>query len=121
MLVHPGLPPDDKPPFPPPRHACSFGEIAKQSTTLLLPANTSDPASMVASALSIYKQVSASGGPTSPSSGGGAKQQAAQGGRQQDVSSRPAAAAAPAAAPQAAREEPVPPRTPRFSLQHALQ
>ncbi|EFN52198.1 hypothetical protein CHLNCDRAFT_8146, partial [Chlorella variabilis] len=39
----------------------SFGEIAKQGTTMLLPAATHDPASMVASALSIYKQVAAAG------------------------------------------------------------
>ncbi|KAL4434785.1 hypothetical protein ABPG77_005312 [Micractinium sp. CCAP 211/92] len=39
----------------------NFGAIAKAGTTMLLPAATHDPASMVASALSIYKQVSGSG------------------------------------------------------------
>jgi hypothetical protein len=35
----------------------AFGNIAKESTTMLLPNNTSDPAAMVAQALSIYKGI----------------------------------------------------------------
>lgn len=36
----------------------AFKEIAKESTTMLLPSQVNDPASMVATALSIYKQAS---------------------------------------------------------------
>ena len=36
----------------------AFGSIAKAGTTLMLPANSNDPASMVAQALSIYNNVS---------------------------------------------------------------
>ncbi|KAF0688547.1 Aste57867_19837 [Aphanomyces stellatus] len=35
----------------------AFGNVAKESTTVLLPANANDPASMVASALSIFANV----------------------------------------------------------------
>ncbi|CAK4681435.1 hypothetical protein LEN26_020530 [Aphanomyces euteiches] len=35
----------------------AFGNVAKESTTVLLPSNTNDPASMVASALSIFANV----------------------------------------------------------------
>lgn len=35
----------------------AFGNIAKEGTTVLLPANTNDPSSMVASALSIYANI----------------------------------------------------------------
>ncbi|RHY23401.1 hypothetical protein DYB32_009212, partial [Aphanomyces invadans] len=35
----------------------AFGQVAKESTTLLLPSNANDPASMVASALSIFANV----------------------------------------------------------------
>merc|ERR1719394_246067 len=35
----------------------AFGNIAQEGTTMLLPAHTSDPSSMVAQALSIYKHV----------------------------------------------------------------
>jgi hypothetical protein len=40
----------------------AFSQLAKQSTTLLLPAATSEPASMVAQALSIYGSVLATRG-----------------------------------------------------------
>ncbi|RHY43380.1 hypothetical protein DYB30_008663 [Aphanomyces astaci] len=39
------------------KYVDAFGNVAKESTTLLLPANASDPASMVASALSIFANV----------------------------------------------------------------
>lgn len=35
----------------------AFGNVAKEGTTVLLPSNTNDPASMVASALSIYGNI----------------------------------------------------------------
>lgn len=35
----------------------AFSNIAKESTTMLLPSNASDPAAMVAQALSIYKGI----------------------------------------------------------------
>jgi regulator of protease activity HflC (stomatin/prohibitin superfamily) len=35
----------------------AFGKIAKESTTMLLPSNTNDPSSMVASALSIFTNI----------------------------------------------------------------
>uniref|UniRef100_K3WHF9 Band 7 domain-containing protein n=1 Tax=Globisporangium ultimum (strain ATCC 200006 / CBS 805.95 / DAOM BR144) TaxID=431595 RepID=K3WHF9_GLOUD len=35
----------------------AFGQIAKESTTVLLPSNTNDPSSMVASALSIFSNI----------------------------------------------------------------
>lgn len=35
----------------------AFGKLAKESNTMLLPSSVSDPASMVAQALSIYKQI----------------------------------------------------------------
>ncbi|DBA01344.1 TPA: hypothetical protein N0F65_001583 [Lagenidium giganteum] len=35
----------------------AFGKIAKESTTVLLPSNTNDPSSMVASALSIFANI----------------------------------------------------------------
>lgn len=38
----------------------AFGKVAKYSTTMLLPANTADPASMVAQAMSLYKNLPAS-------------------------------------------------------------
>ena len=44
------------------QYVAAFSKLAKESTTLLLPSNTSDPASMVASAMSIYKKVGTSGG-----------------------------------------------------------
>lgn len=37
----------------------AYGNLAKQSTTLMLPTNSGDPASMVAQAMAIYKSVSA--------------------------------------------------------------
>lgn len=39
----------------------AFSQIAQKSTTMLLPSNTSDPASLVAQAMSIFKKVSPSG------------------------------------------------------------
>lgn len=46
----------------------AFGQLAKQGTTLLLPASVDNPASMVAQALSIYKTVSDGGSPKITSS-----------------------------------------------------
>lgn len=39
------------------QYLSAFGNIAKESTTMLLPNNASDPAAMVAQALSIYKGI----------------------------------------------------------------
>ncbi|RLN95692.1 hypothetical protein BBJ28_00016750 [Nothophytophthora sp. Chile5] len=39
------------------KYVDAFGNIAKESTTVLLPANASDPSSMVASALSIFGNI----------------------------------------------------------------
>ena len=39
----------------------AFGKLAKESNTLMLPANAGDPASMVAQAMSIYKQQGSGG------------------------------------------------------------
>lgn len=40
------------------RYVDAFGKIAKEGTTILLPSQVGDPASMIASALAIYKQSS---------------------------------------------------------------
>lgn len=40
------------------QYLAAFSNIAKEGNTLLLPAGVSDPAGMVAQALSIYKSVS---------------------------------------------------------------
>ncbi|PWA68631.1 Band 7 protein [Artemisia annua] len=39
------------------RYIDAFGKLAKESTTLLLPANASNPASIVTQALSIFKML----------------------------------------------------------------
>lgn len=39
------------------QYVASFGKIAKESTTLLLPSNTGDAASMVAQALTMFKRI----------------------------------------------------------------
>jgi hypothetical protein len=104
----------------------SFGQIAKAGTTMLLPASAHDPASMVASALSIYKQVSSSngggdGGSGGPAAGGGS------GGSSIPVRAAPTAPSRPAAQ---AREQPAPAaaaagagtaHSPKFSLQRILE
>ncbi len=36
----------------------AFGKLAKEGNTILLPSNTSDPASMIAQAMSIYGNIS---------------------------------------------------------------
>jgi hypothetical protein len=46
----------------------AFGKLAKEGTTLLLPAGVNDPAGMVAQALSIYGTVSKGDGTALPSS-----------------------------------------------------
>ena len=35
----------------------AFGKLAKESNTILLPAQTSDPSAMIATALSIFKNI----------------------------------------------------------------
>ena len=40
------------------QYLAAFAQIAKQGNTMLLPAATHDPASMVAQAMSIYKAIS---------------------------------------------------------------
>jgi|TARA_B110000208_G_C11485029_1_gene327330 hypothetical protein len=37
----------------------SFGKIAKESNTMIIPANANDPASMVAQGMAIFKQINA--------------------------------------------------------------
>lgn len=62
----------------------AFSRLAKESTTVLLPANANSPASMVAQALSIFKQIGTDNGgkadkavvPSAP-----AKREAREGGR----------------------------------------
>lgn len=95
----------------------AFRDLAKQSTTLVLPANTADPASMVAQAMGIYKSLSGPGAApaygdslsTAPPSGG----PAGPGGGL--ASAKAAAAAAKSfstsagAARQAARDQAAPP------------
>ena len=97
----------------------SFGEIAKQGTTMLLPAATHDPASMVASALSIYKQVAAAGaGPDGGGDGGGSGSGGAA------AAGRPARPATPAereAVPPSPRATAAGGQLPRYSLQRALE
>ena len=43
-----------------------FGELAKETNTLILPASVSDVASMIATALSVIRQNPAGGGPSTP-------------------------------------------------------
>ena len=80
----------------------AFGNIAKQGTTMLLPVNASEPAAMVAQALSIYKQTTIDQGPGAGGSGGAGN---AGGGspakREQRAVGSSAAAATPTAAPRA--------------------
>lgn len=107
----------------------NFGEIAKAGTTMLLPAATHDPASMVASALSIYKQVSGSGsgailGGIAGGTGGSSTGSSAS--SSGDASEGPRAQTRPTAhePPQPSRP-PTPTSSPRpgkgFSLQHVLE
>ena len=92
----------------------AFGEIAKQGTTMLLPSNAHDPASMVAQALSIYSTL-------------GAKQQQQQPPQQppQPSGGGDAAGAAPRSLAAGKRgPEPAAPGTPaqpRVSLQAPLE
>ncbi len=44
----------------------TFGELAKSSTTMLLPTNTADVASMIATAMSVIKRTGSSGAGTPP-------------------------------------------------------
>lgn len=39
------------------KYVDAFGNIAKESTTVLLPANANDPSSMIASALSVFANI----------------------------------------------------------------
>ena len=95
---------------------------------MLLPAATNDPASMVASAHSIYKQV-AGGSSGSGGEGEGGSTQAvaprATAAAREAAASRPATPAPGHEAGPAAREHPPPPprvaAKPRFSLQHVLE
>eukprot|EP00873_Tetraselmis_striata_P036268 jgi/Tetstr1/456532/TSEL_043254.t1 len=50
------------------QYITAFGNIAKEGNTMLIPSNPSDPASIVAQAMAIYKQVS-SPGPQPPGTG----------------------------------------------------
>lgn len=46
----------------------AFRQLAKDSTTLVLPANTSDPSAMVAQAMGIYKTMAAAPAPPATNS-----------------------------------------------------
>lgn len=104
----------------------NFGEIAKAGTTMLLPAATHDPASMVASALSIYKQVSGSGsGEILNSITGGAGSSSAgssaSGSSGGEADSRPAAHEPPPPPPRPPTPTSSPRLTKGFTLQHVLE
>ena len=45
----------------------AFGRLAQQANTLIVPANASDANSMVAQAMTVYRQLSSSASPTTPS------------------------------------------------------
>ncbi|CEL91778.1 unnamed protein product [Vitrella brassicaformis CCMP3155] len=47
------------------QYVAAFSRIAKEGSTMIIPANASDPASMVAQAMGIYKTISHAGQPTS--------------------------------------------------------
>ncbi len=55
------------------QYLAAFGNIAKQGTTMLLPSSASEPAAMVAQALSIYKSMGVGGG--LPGGAGGVQQE----------------------------------------------
>ncbi len=44
------------------KYVAAFGEVAQKSTTMLLPANVSDPAAMIAQAVGIFSKVTAAPG-----------------------------------------------------------
>ena len=67
-------------------YLAAFGNLAKQSTTMLLPSAVSDPAAMVAQAMSIYKAVGGEPG----AGGGGGVTTARQAEAQRTVSAAPA-------------------------------
>ena len=71
----------------------AFGNIAKQGTTMLLPTNASEPAAMVAQALSIYK-ATVGEAPGTGGAGGGSTAK-----REQRAVGSSAAAATPTASP----------------------
>ncbi|KXZ53516.1 hypothetical protein GPECTOR_7g966 [Gonium pectorale] len=50
----------------------AFRELAKETTTLVLPANTTDPSAMVAQAMAVYKSVAGSPSAAAARGGGGA-------------------------------------------------
>nr|QKY15298.1 regulator of protease activity hflc, stomatin/prohibitin superfamily (hflC) [Polytomella parva] len=56
------------------KYVDAFKQIAKDSTTVLLPANVADPSAMVAQALAVYKNVLAKGSQGKGGAGGGLKE-----------------------------------------------
>jgi hypothetical protein len=59
------------------RYVDAFGQVAKKGTTMLLPHNAADPASMVATAMGVFEAVRNKNGPAAPGlerSGGGSFQ-----------------------------------------------
>ena len=105
----------------------AFGNIAKEGTTMLLPANASEPAAMVAQALSIYKATIDAPGGSGGSGGGGVKreQRAVTNAAPAATSALPAATASAAVqetlrgvlADAVKEDEEQRQRLPRFSLQ----
>jgi regulator of protease activity HflC (stomatin/prohibitin superfamily) len=75
------------------QYLAAFGNIAKQGTTMLLPSSASEPASMVAQALSIYKSMGVGGG--LPGGAGGVQQEHVEPSHAGAVVSEPHAAAVP--------------------------
>lgn len=74
------------------KYVSAFGELAKSSTTMLLPASPSDPASLVAQAMGIVKAVSASGvGAEAASRGRPAESQPSGGGTASEAAARSSA------------------------------
>lgn len=71
------------------QYLAAFGNIAKQSTTMLLPANASDPAAMVAQAMAVYQSIGGSASGTGAAASGSDAAAAAAGGSGESGSSSP--------------------------------
>jgi len=80
----------------------AFGNIAKAGTTMLLPANASEPAAMVAQALGIYKATVDAPGAGAP--GGGSVVKREHRSAENDAAAAPASTASPRAAATAVEE-----------------
>jgi regulator of protease activity HflC (stomatin/prohibitin superfamily) len=81
------------------QYLSAFGNIAKQGTTMLLPAAASDPAAMVAQAMAIYKATGSSG--SGGDAGGGGVHAQVEGAAGEQAALPRGASAGPKAAPHA--------------------